>query len=133
MTVGADGRVDTLPVLVDMLPVLVDTLPELVDTLPVLVATLPVVDTRGVSVPRGTRGMITRGASRCTTKACDGPWSACESIGVRPIVPPRANVVFGTTVHARHGPPWCPYGVTTVPPPQPTTGRSFHPSGHQPT
>jgi len=112
MTVGADGRVDTLPVLagmlpvlVSMLPVLVDTLPVLVDTLPVLVATLPVVDTVGVRVPGGTRGTIARGASRCTTKACDGAWSACGSRGVRPTDPPRVNVVFGITVHARHGPP----------------------------
>jgi hypothetical protein len=105
MTVGADGSVDTLPVLVTTLPVLVTTLPAVDDTLPVLVATLPVVDTRGLSVPGGTLGTMARGASRCTTKACDGARSACESIGVRPIDPPRANVVFGTTVHARHGPP----------------------------
>jgi hypothetical protein len=76
-----------------------------VATLPVLVATLPGVDTVGVSVPGGTRGMIARGASRCTTKACDGAWSACGSGSVRPTDPPRANVAFGITVHARHGPP----------------------------
>jgi hypothetical protein len=108
----AAGTVDTVPVLVAtlpvlgaMLPVLVATVPVLVVTLPVIVETLPVVDTRGVSVPGDTRGTITRGASRCTTKACDAPRSACGSTGVRPIDPPRANVVFGTTVHARHGPP----------------------------
>jgi hypothetical protein len=105
MTVGADGSVDTVPVLVDTVPVLVDTLPVLVDTLPC--PCRHAARGRHAGRQRAGRHAWDDHARRLALhdEGLRRPWSACESIGVRPIGPPRANVVFGTTVHARHGPP----------------------------